>query len=135
LDSSQFKQTLHIVHAINHFDALVVNNPLLNLQYTQQLAQCTLSGNHTLPIHMNSDFDMRMTEIVEPACHQKQPQEHSSQAIDKRKLPSFIVLNTTAAIAKPTQGQDSACNGLLYHLYAQGNSSLGITGIWSPDAV
>jgi hypothetical protein len=27
------------------------------------------------------------------------------------------------------------CNGLLYHLSAQGNSSLGMTDIWSPDVV
>jgi hypothetical protein len=31
------------------------------------------------------------------------------------------------------EGED--CNGLLYHLSAQGDSSLGMTGIWSPDVV
>jgi hypothetical protein len=96
-DSSRFKQTLHIVHSTNHFDALVVNNPLLNLQYTQQLAQCSSSGNQASPIHINSDLDMRMTEIVKPACHQKHPQTHSSQAIGKTKLPSFITQKNTTA--------------------------------------
>jgi hypothetical protein len=27
------------------------------------------------------------------------------------------------------------CNGLLYHPDAQGDSSLGMTGIWSPNSV
>jgi hypothetical protein len=34
--------------------------------------------------------------------------KHSSQAIGKKKLPSFIIQNTIAAIAKLTQWQDSA---------------------------
>jgi hypothetical protein len=30
---------------------------------------------------------------------------------------------------------DYVCNGLLYHPSAQGDSPLGIPGIWSPDLV
>jgi hypothetical protein len=60
-DSSQSKQTLHIVHSTNHFDALVVDNPSLNLQYIEQLAQRSASGNQASPIHINSNSGMRMT--------------------------------------------------------------------------
>jgi hypothetical protein len=56
-------------------------------------------------MHINSDFNMRTTEIVEPVYHEKHPQEHSPRAIGKRKLPSFITHKTTIVIAKTAHGQ------------------------------
>jgi hypothetical protein len=125
LDSSESQQTLHIVHSVDHFDALVVNNSSLNLQYTQQLAaQCSSSSIQTFSIQINFNSNMVVTEVVEATCPQEQPQKHPSRANGKRKLPSFMTQKNITAITKPAQDQDSVTPQLANQILHYGHKGI-----------
>jgi hypothetical protein len=94
-ESSKHQQTIHILHSTNHFDALLVNNPSMNLQYTQQLAQSTSLGDPASPIQFTAKIEKNQTII--PDCHKNNSHEHNSRTIGKRKLPPFIKKQTTSA--------------------------------------